>query len=291
LAWTTQMWYFTPYVNGEKLDRKTCAVFRAYYSALRYHLGTLVLGAVLAGITSVPRNLFNVVEQAADHPGNPISSLLSTCCACCLSCHRRFLVRLNKTAYMDVAITSSKFCVASARAMSVLTEEVPAVAVLNGAQTVFSLALLGLVSFSGGFLTLVMCRRLAIFNAMGSPYYIEDPKIVAIVAGVAGGIIGVSFTHVFDTVGDTILYCFATEQRRHSQLDHSKYGSQAQDESVGYFGWLLGGGTDNGAQEEDLRVDYAPQKLRALIAERQAVDQAEATEIADNGSDMSARGG
>merc|ERR1719188_157873 len=44
LAWTAQMWYFTPYVNGRKDGKLHCGVIQGYFNLLRYHLGTIALG-------------------------------------------------------------------------------------------------------------------------------------------------------------------------------------------------------------------------------------------------------
>mmetsp|Transcript_1723 Transcript_1723/g.4300 ORF Transcript_1723/g.4300 Transcript_1723/m.4300 type:complete len:640 (-) Transcript_1723:37-1956(-) len=266
LAWSTQIWYFTPYVNGRKLNRQRCAVFRAYFNAVRYHLGTLAFGALMSGTLRPFRHLISYIAKASQNEANPLSVVLGRCCGVCINCYRKFLERLNKTAYMDVAITSSNYCVSATRALAVLTEEVPALAVLNGAQAVFQLALLGIVSFTGAFTTFVLSKHWAILNDQQSPYYVQDPMVVSVISGIASGLIAVSFTLVFDTVGDTILYCFATEQRRHNQVDHAKY-SQANNQSSSYFSWLLGSGS--ATQQEEKRVDYAPRKLRDLIASRQ----------------------
>eukprot|EP00445_Apocalathium_hangoei_P004825 CAMPEP_0203861470 /NCGR_PEP_ID=MMETSP0359-20131031/13026_1 /ASSEMBLY_ACC=CAM_ASM_000338 /TAXON_ID=268821 /ORGANISM="Scrippsiella Hangoei, Strain SHTV-5" /LENGTH=656 /DNA_ID=CAMNT_0050778705 /DNA_START=101 /DNA_END=2071 /DNA_ORIENTATION=- len=260
LAWTTQMWYFTPYVNGTKVDHQRCAVFRAYANALRFHLGSLALGALLHSATRPLRAVLGLVTKAAASSRNPFACCLSHCCT---DFYRRNLHKLSKNAYMDLAITSSDYLISAERSNTILEEEVKSLAVLNGAQVVFQVALIGLLSFCGFFVTIVMAENVPIFSQSDSPYYIQDHRVIGIAASVLSGIIGVSFTLVFDTVGDTILYCFATEQRRHAQLDHKTYGAKDENRK-GYFGWLVG--YEEEVVEEDRRVDYAPQRLRDLIS-------------------------
>merc|ERR1712154_718163 len=115
-----------------------------------------------------------------------------------------------------------------------------------------------MLGVSGFFLTIMMAKHVPVFNKQTSPYYVEDPEIIAVVAALMCCLIGVSFTLVFNVVGDTILYCFATEQRRHARLDHRTYGLQNDETSQGYFSWLLGWTPFSPGSRRDTRVDYAP---------------------------------
>lgn len=265
LAWTTQMWYFTPYIDGVKLDRKACAVFRAYCSAFRYHMGSIALGGFCAVTFGLARICIRPVAKAANMK-NPISRCIALACFFCVSAYWSFLVKIKKTAYMDIAITSSNFCPAATRSLEILANEVPALHVLSGAQFVFQLVLLGVMCYTSFTSTLFITKNIPTFCDQHSPHYIEEPNIVAFFAAGIGGLVGISFALVFDTVGDTILYCFATEQRRHREVDASKY---KEENNTSFFGWLFYG---EDQEEDEERVDYAPQRLRALIKRRPAGD-------------------
>lgn len=56
---------------------------------------------------------------------------------CCVACFERFVAFVNTTAYMDVALRSSNFCIAAKNAFTMLTSEISTVAILNGACFVF----------------------------------------------------------------------------------------------------------------------------------------------------------
>jgi len=260
LAWTTQMWYFTPYVEGAKVDRKPCLVFAGYMNALRYHLGSLALGGLCSLLFRIPRYLLGPLATAAGNKKHALGRSLSLMCPCCIKWYWDFLAKLKQTSYMDIAITSSNYWPAAGRALDVITNEVPSVSVLNGAQFVFQIALLGLTCYTGFFATWIMTVNISIFSLPQSAFYIEDPKLVAVIAAVLSGLVGVSFMLVFDTVGDTILYCYASEQRRRRKVDTLRY--KDDDGTVGYFSCF---GRNTSDEDEERRIRYAPQRLRELI--------------------------
>merc|ERR550525_366494 len=118
-----------------------------------------------------------------------------------------------------------------------------------------------------------MTQYVPVFNSRASAHYIEDPKVVSFISGILSGLIGFSFMLVFDTVGDTILYCFATEQRRHSQVDFSrKWGLTGAAHSGGLFSYLFGSSSSTNSEDSDNegeKVNYAPPRLRELIEQHQ----------------------
>jgi len=264
LAFATQGWYFTPYIRGSKLDAPAFGICKGYANALFYHVGTLALGSLIISTFRILRMAVGVVAAAAEEGGNPCAACLGKLCFCAVSCFKNFLEFLNKSAYMDVAITSNNFCHAAGRAVSIIAEEDGAVAALNGAQLIFQIAGFGIITLTGFFATMFSVKWISVFNDPNSQFYVSDPKPVGFAAGVMSACIGASFMVVFDTVGDTILYCFATEQRRHkqvgAQVDHSRYGTKPD---PGMFGFFFGGEDE---EFEDEKVSYAPPRLRELIA-------------------------
>lgn len=262
LAWTTQMWYFTPYLNGKKEGTQTCGIFKGYYNLARYHVGTVALGSLMLCYLRLVRVVCAAVVEATKWEGNPVGEILAKCCLCCVTCYARFLASLSKNAYMDVAITSSNFCVAATRSLELLANEVPAVAVLNGTQIIFQICGIGLITCSNVWLTLISMSELPVFSVASSAYYVGNPAGVAAIVGLQAGFISVCFMHVFDTVGDTILYCFASEQRRRSWVDHKAYGSRSELKHRTWWAWLFGGDSES---DGDTTINYAPSKLKGMI--------------------------
>jgi len=268
LSYTTQAWYFTPFVNGEKCSKiahsrrgRRCAIFHGYRNGIFFHSGTLAFGAVLLGCLRAVRVLLKVLAMAAEDTG-PIGRIVDLCFGCFIDCYRDHIEMLDRSAYMDVAITSDNFFPAAKRAVDLINNEVPAVAALNGTQLIFLVTGTGVISVTCAFVTLEVLNAHPDFYEHTSGHYVGNPRSVTVIGGLLGAIIGASFMNIFDTVGDTILYCFASEQRRRSMINHEKYGDGADVEDPGFFGWLMG--TEPQPVEEE-GMGYAPDGLIALI--------------------------
>merc|ERR1711937_114821 len=98
---------------------------------------------------------------------------------------------------------------------------------------------------------------------MGSSY-VEVPHAVALMTAFLSFSIGCSFMLVFDTVGDTILYCFAHELKRKGHIDSISGGKE---EKAGLLSCLSSrhSGVDESSDAEEEPGRYAPRRLQALI--------------------------
>lgn len=261
LAWVTQMWYFTPYIANQKLDRKPCGILRGYCNMLRFHVGTLALGSLLVGFLRIFRVSFGLLAASAGNT-NSLCACVLRCCFCCIYCFEHFLDKLNKEVYMDVAVTSSSYVTAASRANQ-LMKEVPAIGALNNAQTILQICGVGLVVSVSVWLNYAM-TNLPVFSDPKSKYFMTYKGGSCVIAGLIAAFVSVSFMLVFDTVGDTILYCFATEQRRQANLlDRHKYSDRKA--SLSTYEWLFG--SNDLSEDEDPHVEYAPTALKKLVDE------------------------
>lgn len=156
----------------------------------------------------------SALAKAGEAEGNPILAILAKCCFCCVTCYERFLEFLNKNAYMDIAINSTSFCTAAKNALQVMASEIAAVSFLNGACWILTCSGHLMITSIGTFWVWLMIRCLWWFNNVDSSWYVADPIRVCLLAACVCFVIAVGFMLVFDMVADTILYCFATEERR-----------------------------------------------------------------------------
>lgn len=214
IAYSVQLWYFTPYVGEEKMDTPSCPLPRGYYIGMRYHMGSLAFGAFLVAVLRIVRIILGFIARQAQGQGNAAVSCLANCCQCCLTCFQKFVEFLNKNAYMDIAINSNSFITAARRAFQILTSEVASVILLNGACWIFELTGIAAITAVGTWLSWLMLVHVPTFSDPTSESYISEPLIVCAVAGVICFIVAAAFMSVFDMVADTILYCHAVEMRR-----------------------------------------------------------------------------
>eukprot|EP00927_Polykrikos_kofoidii_P053095 TRINITY_DN4728_c0_g1_i1.p1 TRINITY_DN4728_c0_g1~~TRINITY_DN4728_c0_g1_i1.p1 ORF type:complete len:664 (+),score=86.66 TRINITY_DN4728_c0_g1_i1:55-2046(+) len=214
LAYAVQIWYFTPYDEDGDKETPWCPLCRGYRIGLMYHLGTLTFGALLIAILRFIRLILGQLAKQANESGNKAAACAAKACICVVTCFEKCLKFLNKNAYMDVAITSSDFCTAARRAMKVIAENVATIAILNGATWVFFFAGIGAITSAGAYLTWLLVTDVPYFNDPTQDHYVANPVMTTIVAGIISAAIAWAFMIVFDTVSDTVLYCYATEYRR-----------------------------------------------------------------------------
>lgn len=213
IAYAVQLWYFTPYLHEHK-DAPYCSLFRGYYIGAGYHIGSIAFGSLVVTALEVPRIMLGALAQASELERNTAIGIIAKCFFCCITCYERCIEFLNKSAYMDIAINSTTFCTAARNALEVLHSQIAAVSFLNGATWVFKITGYALITSAGTFLVWIMVRTFWCFNNEQSSWYIEDPIVVCSIAAVICFAVSAGFMIVFDMVADTILYCFATEERR-----------------------------------------------------------------------------
>merc|ERR1711870_221276 len=108
LSWATERWYFTPSVN---VKRKVVfgAIFRAYRDVLRYHLGTLALGAMILAVARPLRIVLGGASQVLSRFGPALGDSFMHACAYLTVAYQDYIEFWDKSAFMDVALTSESF--------------------------------------------------------------------------------------------------------------------------------------------------------------------------------------
>jgi len=215
LAYAVQLWYFSPIENDAKVEVPSLAIFRGYRVGLLCHIGTLAFGAVIIAVVRSVRMALAYAEKLANDTYNCAAACIAKAFLCCFTCIQNGLEFLNKNAYIDVAITSSNFCSAASRATLVVSSEMTAVSALNGACWIVQLAGLGAITGLGSVASWLLVTRVGNFSDPNSPSYVHDPVFLTLVAAVISFLVAFIFMIVFDTVSDSILYCYALEKRRH----------------------------------------------------------------------------
>lgn len=272
LAYVSQRWYFTPYVDDVKVDvPHACLVFEGTGNMLRYHFGSVIMGAFLKTTFRIPKVIgFTLyLVGCCDHrrKGRDPEEQVNQCS------FRLLMKLLRKEGYMDMAVTSHEYCQATAYAMGTL-EDSSAELVLNWTQLIFQIG--------GWALTTGMCLLYATVMVSTPQYedpagdlFLNEPDSVVTVCALLGLSASISFMNVFDVVGDTILYCFALEEQRHKQQMKGKYDPY-EEQSIfqkctcrskngdSFLAWMLG--YDDEKSEDvhhraEQRAQYAPKSL------------------------------
>merc|ERR1712187_233248 len=96
---------------------------------------------------------------------------------------------------------------------------------LSGATWMFRLGGITLISGVCAYLSWFLVSTEDTFTDRNSEHYIASPEMVAVAAVAIGFIVSYTFMTVFDSIADTILFCWAVDRDRqrngHSSKDHT----------------------------------------------------------------------
>jgi len=228
LVWVAQFWYFTPYVDGQKQNKPSFTLLKAYCNMFRYHLGTAALGSLLRPLL-LPWQLLTMAlpDPQSDDRQNSVTKCLLSCCYCCIACHRFCKVFTSPLAYMDVCLSSSGFSTAARRAHLLMSEESRSTAWLKKATHHF-FAICGNL-FMGSVCAITAYLAVRRFGVAVDEQTLMDTrahwtvvKQVTIASGIVGLLVGANFTRLLCVLGLAIEYCVALERRRRENVSDAR---------------------------------------------------------------------
>lgn len=108
IAATCGQWYFS--CNAD--SNGSGSIFRSIYWVVRYHLGSLAMGAFLIALVQFIRIIFEYYKKQIEKANKENKIVKAILCAtsCCLECLERFIKFLTKNAYIQIALTAKNFC-------------------------------------------------------------------------------------------------------------------------------------------------------------------------------------
>jgi len=233
LSYATQLWYRTDYnrESGKKEILQNCAICEAYTNAFKYHLGSFAMGSLFMVVVDV----FRVPLVLLDN--QPEDSVVNTVCWCCLRCYRDHIEAISLDAYMDMCVSSRSYVDAGRRVAAVKRERGGAVKRLDGAQVLFSLSGMSMVTASVDVLAFFLCEKVK-----GLDY---EWRSVIVWTTFCSFIVCFHFMSFFDAVADSLLYFYAIDQAE-------------EDEDDDFFGFLW-----EAAESE--KPTHVPRGLQALL--------------------------
>ncbi|XP_034558102.1 choline transporter-like protein 5-A isoform X2 [Notolabrus celidotus] len=101
-------------------DIPPCPLFSSFSRAVRFHTGSLALGALIISVVQLVRILLEYLEQKLRGVNNSVSRFIMLCLKCCFWCLERFIRYLNRNAYIMVAIYGKNLCTSAREAFFLL---------------------------------------------------------------------------------------------------------------------------------------------------------------------------
>lgn len=97
-------------------------LFRSFYRAFRFHLGSIAFGSFLIAVVRIVRLLIWYIRKRASGTTNKVKAVryILDCLACCMACLDRLVNWMNKNAYIHIAINGTSFCKAAHSAFQLI---------------------------------------------------------------------------------------------------------------------------------------------------------------------------
>ncbi|XP_055842030.1 choline transporter-like 2 isoform X3 [Episyrphus balteatus] len=213
LAATFATWYWT----FHKSDVPYFVLTRAFGRTVRYHLGTVALGAFILTICRFIRVVLEYIDQKLKKFDNSVTRAIFCCMKCFFWCLENFLRFINKNAYIMCAIHGKNFCASAKDSFNLLMRNfLRVVAVDKVTDFLFFLSKLLLTGAAG----------------VGTYYYLEnrpsDPPLnyVAVpitIVVIATFLITSVFFGVYSMAVDTLFLCFLEDCERNDGSEEKPY--------------------------------------------------------------------
>mmetsp|Transcript_75941 Transcript_75941/g.176136 ORF Transcript_75941/g.176136 Transcript_75941/m.176136 type:complete len:629 (+) Transcript_75941:125-2011(+) len=210
IAYVAEEWFFASLYGTE--DRVPWMPARAYKTALRYHLGSLALGALVVPLAKLPRAVLHSVSEASE---SERCGWLEGSCGCCIRAYRELLRGLGRTAYMELALDSLSFQKAAKQSVAVMSREDDDASRYTSANYLIELGLTGGIAAFCMLVTHGICLWIPPFNDPHSEYFVPDPWTLDVIAGLICFAVALHFMLVIAHVSENLLYCCAVERVRH----------------------------------------------------------------------------
>lgn len=214
IAGAIATWYWA----RDKRAIPSMPVFRSFFRALRYNLGSIALGSLLIAIAQMIRLvIFRAQHVAATQKNNKALQFMLTCLQCCMACVERLIKFMNRNAYIQMAIHGTAFCESARTAFQLLLRNAMRLVAIDAVADFILFLGRAFVACASAFLAY------AFFRWKADEFQLSYTFIPVAVVGLEGWMIATCFFSVFKMAVDTIFLSFCEDCERHDGSDEKPY--------------------------------------------------------------------
>lgn len=205
LAVSAATWYFTHTADSGG----SASLSKGFKWILRYHLGSIAFGSLVIAICEFIKFMFEYYRKQMTGRvfNNPFGKCLLWSTRYCLNCLNRVVKYISKMAYIQMALTSSNFCMSAWKAFVLIVGNAGRFAVASLLGVIFMW--IGKIFIVGATVILwyiIIISVPSIEENLSSPFF---PWVLfALIAYVVASI----FLSIFGFSMDTILQCFLVDE-------------------------------------------------------------------------------
>lgn len=199
-------WYFSE--PGDHKSPPLGSVMIATCTVVRYHLGTIFVGAFIVAVIQILRVILLIVEKKMSEALKKNSTVkgIMACLHCLMACLERVMKFINKNAYIMTAIKGTNFIESAQKALSLLVAN----ALTVGAITIISeyVMIFGKVLITG-ISTLI---AFGILKSQKGDNALRSGVLILAVVALFAFFIATLFVNIFSVCIDTILLCYCVDK-------------------------------------------------------------------------------
>ncbi|XP_014474757.1 PREDICTED: choline transporter-like protein 1 [Dinoponera quadriceps] len=218
VACAVARWFFT-----RDKKRLSFAVTRGFGYLVRYHLGTVAVGALLIGIVRLIRAMISFVQNHLKRYDNGCVQGILWCCQCCIWCFECALKFLTRNAYIETAIYGCNFCTSGRKAFQALSSNVLRVAAINSVGD--------FVLFLGKVLVITLTAISGVY-LMQKKEGLHHPWVPITIAGIFAFLVAHCFISIYEMIIDTIFICFCEDCEKNDGVGRPYFMSRGLMEFV-----------------------------------------------------------
>lgn len=238
ISWCAVIYYFESKDDeNEKVDPPRRVAWKGLLIALRYHAGSILLGAVGIWFFRIPRMVAWIWSESLPHEESscgftalnlcwkPIGRCFD-CCAGKKSARKKtaekwqsgdsIIQQWSKDAYQDVTIRTTHFLQAKEKAQKYINSQKD-VKKLTGECRPCTFVGVVVAGIAGFFVCYLAISFTGMYNDPSKPTFIQDPLMVASMAFFLCGHIAYDFCALLDHMADCLLYCFAYNKKHNKK--------------------------------------------------------------------------
>lgn len=249
-SYATVAWYYSP-KEGFKKERPPIQIFKGFYDGWLYHFGSICKGAFKIPPTRPIRLGFWLMEMLA-----PSKDSNKGCCSWCGSicnclsagfcglhgfCERKVWEKdpdncmATKDAFTDIVVRSNDYHPANVKACQLLQHSHKVVQMLYRDFYNTTSCVMGIITISSAcaFFVYLFVNELDRYKDEGSPFYVPDPILVAVLTWILSAYVSFGFMTVWEHTADALLCCYCWN-RIHDRKSVDNYIPETLRAIVGY---------------------------------------------------------
>jgi choline transporter-like protein 2/4/5 len=262
-------------------------VWSSFYTAIRYHLGSMCLGALIIAVVQALRAALAYIDQQTKNiqKSNMVVRVLMKVVQCCMWCLEKCLKFISRNAYIVVAMRGDSFCYATMRAFKLIFANMATVGVVNVVSAIILFLSRVMITCACGFF---------MFTVLDDPQFeyggarqLSQPLFPVLVVLVMAYAVSTAFMNTFDLAIDTILLCFC-EDVEINKNGGEMFASKALQKIVGHTAVKK---VESGADEEEKEEVASAAAFSGAAAPEEkaaAAPEVAATPVASMAAEMDA---